>query len=71
MGSLENDLTITQDIFNVNYSNVPSYSKFLHDLKEELKLTASTRFDYNSRCVSTINQERELFTTVVRNSQQS
>lgn len=53
--SLGNDLTIMQDFYNVNYNNVGSYLQFQHDIKENLKFTAGTRFDYNSRYGSTFN----------------
>ncbi len=53
--SAGNDLTIIQDIYNLNYHNIGSYLQLQAQIIENLTLTAGTRFDYNSRYKSTIN----------------
>lgn len=49
------DLTIYQDIFEVEYYNVGAYLQAQYTLFENFNITAGTRFDYNSRFNSTIN----------------
>jgi outer membrane receptor for ferrienterochelin and colicin len=50
-----NDLTILQDIYQINYTNLGSYLQLQADLAEQLTLTAGARYDYNSRYRSTFN----------------
>lgn len=53
--SAGNDLTIIQDIFNLNYFNIGSYFQLQYQVYKKLTLTAGTRFDYNSSYKSTLN----------------
>ncbi len=50
-----NDLTIIQDIYNLNYYNIGSYLQLQYQIFDELTITAGTRYDYNSRYKSTMN----------------
>ena len=50
-----NDLTIMQDIYNLDYYNIGSYLQLQYQAFKKLTITAGTRYDYNSRYKSTIN----------------
>jgi len=50
-----NDLTIIQDIYNVNYHNIGSYIQLQYKVLKKIAVTAGTRYDYDSRYKSTIN----------------
>lgn len=50
-----NDLTIIQDIYNLDYYNIGSYLQLQYQPLQKMTITVGTRYDYNSRYKSTIN----------------
>ena len=49
------DLSIPQDFHEINYHNYGAYLQLKYEYNHILKITAGTRFDYNSRYNPTVN----------------